>query len=87
MDKKQSQEKGKQKARPLTDAQSSALRESLGKKLKKARVETKLTQAEVAKKADVHVNYYARIERGEENPSYEKLHGILRALGLKKIEL
>ena len=37
----------------------------LGDKLKRAREKAKMTQAEVAAKAGIHVNYYARIERGE----------------------
>jgi transcriptional regulator with XRE-family HTH domain len=39
----------------------------LGKNIKKARKKADLTQAEVAEKAEIHVNYFARIERGEEN--------------------
>lgn len=54
-----------------------------GKNLKIARVEAGLTQQQVADKAKTHVNYYARIERGEENPSYETLEKITQALGVK----
>ena len=63
------------------------LRKELGAKLKKVRERAKLTQAEVAAQADVHVNYYARIERGEENPSFEKLQSIMKALKLKSLDL
>ena len=63
------------------------IRKELGNKLKNAREKAKLTQANVADAADMHVNYYARIERGEENPSYEILHGILKALKLNSLEL
>ena len=59
----------------------------LGNKLRKVREEAKLTQAEVAALAGVHVNYYARIERGEENPSFEKLQGIMRALKIKSLDI
>lgn len=59
----------------------------LGNKLRKVREEAKLTQAEVAAKAGIHVNYYARIERGEENPSFEKLQGIMKALKLKSLNI
>ena len=62
-------------------------RKVLGAKLLKIRKAAKLTQAEVAAKAGVHVNYYARIERGEENPSFEKLQGIMRALNIKTLDL
>lgn len=57
--------------------------EELGKTIKKARGKEKLTQAEVAQKAGIHVNYYAQIERGEVNPSYEILEAIAKALKTK----
>lgn len=59
----------------------------LGEKLRKAREEAKLTQVEVAKKADMDVNYYARIERGLGNPSYVKLHSIMKALKMKSLSI
>ncbi len=62
-------------------------RRKLGEKFKKAREKKKLTQAEVAKNADIHVNYYARVERGEENPSFEIIQGIMRVLGIKSFDL
>lgn len=55
----------------------------LGKKLRAFREEAELTQAEVAKATGISVNYYARIERGEENPTYEVLHQIKKALKIK----
>lgn len=55
----------------------------LGKKLRAFREKAGLTQAEVAKSTDISVNYYARIERGEENPTYEVLHQIKKALKIK----
>jgi transcriptional regulator with XRE-family HTH domain len=61
--------------------------EKLGKNIKKARIKLGLTQAQVAKKADIHVNFYARIERGEENPSYETLEKIAKALKAKSSEM
>lgn len=45
--------------------------QKIGKKLKEARKKIDLTQEEVAKKADISINYYARIERDEENPTLE----------------
>ena len=63
------------------------IRKILGSKLSKARKKTSLTQAEVARLASIHVNYYARVERGEENPTYEKLHGIAKALGLNPSDI
>lgn len=63
------------------------IRKELGEKLRAVREKAKLTQAEVATKAGVHVNYYARIERGEENPSFEKLQSVMKALGIKSLDL
>lgn len=59
----------------------------LGKNLKKARQKAGLTQAEVASKSDIHVNYYARIERGEVNPTIDILEAIARALKTKSSEI
>ena len=39
-----------------------------------------MTQVEVAEKADISVNYYARVERGEVNPSLDIFKSILKAL-------
>ena len=50
-----------------------------GQNIKIARSKSGLTQQQVADKAKMHVNYYARIERGGENPSYEALEKIVKA--------
>lgn len=52
------------------------------KKLKKAREKMGLTQEEVAEKAGVHVNYYARVERGEATPSLTRLKIIFKIVKL-----
>lgn len=52
----------------MASKKSDSTRKELGNKLKEARKKVGLTQAEVA---EVNTNYYARIERGEENPSFE----------------
>jgi len=62
-------------------------RKELGNQLKKVREQAGLTQTQVAAVASVHVNYYARIERGEENPTFEKLQGIMKALKIKSLDL
>jgi len=61
--------------------------QKIGKKLKEARLKLGLRQADVAKKADVSVNYYARIERDEENPTLETLKGILKVLKVKSSDV
>ena len=58
--------------------------EDIVKIFKEAREKSGLTQAEVAKKAGIHVNYYARIERGEKiKPRGYILNNIAKALGIK----
>ena len=58
-----------------------------GLKLKAARKKKNMTQAEVAKKAGLGTNYYACIERGEENPSGNKLESIFKVLGVKSSKI
>jgi transcriptional regulator with XRE-family HTH domain len=69
----------------MTSKNHNKVRKELGDKLKKAREQAKLTQLEVATTAGVNVNYYAQIERGEVNPSFEKLESIRKALGIKSL--
>jgi transcriptional regulator with XRE-family HTH domain len=57
----------------------------LGQKFKEAREKKKMTQVEVAKKAGMNTNYYAVIERGEINPSFETLKKIAEALSIKSL--
>ena len=59
----------------------------IGKKLKVTRKKLGLKQSEVAEKADISVNYYARIERNEENPTLETLERVLKALKLKSSDV
>jgi len=61
--------------------------EEIGRKIKKARQKVEMTQADVAEKAGIHVNYFARIERGEENPSIEIIEKIAKALKVKSSEI
>ncbi len=65
------------------DSKNGHVTKSLGDKLRSARKKANLTQEQVADRADMHVNYYARIERGEINTSYEKLHKIAEVLKIK----
>lgn len=61
--------------------------EEISKRFKKARKESGLTQLEVAEKANVSVNYYARIERGEVSPSLETLKDLMKILNIKSLEI
>lgn len=55
----------------------------LTKIVKEAREKLKLTQKQVAEKAGVTTNWYARFERGEENASQETRDTILKILKIK----
>lgn len=57
--------------------------QEISKELKAAREKKKLTQAEVADKASITVTYYAIIERGEGNPSWDIIKKLFRVLDLK----
>lgn len=59
----------------------------LGEKLKKARIKAKMTQAEVAEKAGLSVNYYAVVERGEENISSENILKLETVLKIKILNI
>ena len=61
--------------------------QNIGKKLKMARKKLNLKQSEVAGKADISVNYYARIERDEENPTLDTLKKICQALKVKSTDI
>jgi len=69
-----------------SDEQEKA-RKELGERLRQARELAKMTQQEVATSAGVHVNFYARVERGEENPSFEKLQSMMKVLRIKSLDL
>jgi len=57
--------------------------QQLAKILKNAREKSGLTQADVAEKASIHVNYYARVERGEVTPRVDIVENIAKALKIK----
>jgi transcriptional regulator with XRE-family HTH domain len=56
--------------------------EKLAKIFLEARQELGLTQLEVAEKASLTANAYARIERGERQPSSDSLRKLVKALGI-----
>jgi transcriptional regulator with XRE-family HTH domain len=55
----------------------------MGNNIRKFRIELGLTQIKVAEKSKISINYYARVERGEVNPSVKTLESILKALNVK----
>lgn len=68
-------------------AKSKTICKELGVTLRGVREKANLTQAEVATKAGIDVNYYARIERGLGNPSYVKLYSVMKALKMKSLNI
>lgn len=58
-----------------------------GNKLKDAREKLGLTQTEVAEKAGIHVNFYARLERGEEKPSIATVRKLSKLLKISSADI
>jgi predicted transcriptional regulator len=58
-------------------------RKKLGEGLKKAREELGLTQTEVATKAKINANYYAKVERGEADLAFVRLSRVFKVLKIK----
>ena len=59
----------------------------IGKKLKNARLEAALTQAEIAKKVDIQPNTYARIERGEAVVKLPTLRKLIKVLHINPSDI
>ena len=57
-----------------------ATTKKIAARLKEIRLERGLTQADLAQKADMNMNYYAKIERGEVKPAPEAYEKIAKAL-------
>lgn len=51
-----------------------------GEVLKQARIKKNLTQIEVAEKAQIHPNTYAKIERDEQDPSFATIKNLAKVL-------
>jgi len=62
-------------------------REEVGRKIKQVREAKDLTQVELAEKAGIAVNYFAMIERGEVNFTFDKLYRIIKALKIKSSQI
>lgn len=59
----------------------------ISENIKRIRESKKLLQAEVASKAEINSNYYAKVERGEAKPSGVTLVKIIKALGVKSTDI
>ncbi len=63
------------------------LRKKIGKCLKRVRKKRDLKQVEVAVDAGINPSYYSKIERGEVNPSLEKVYRIIKTLKVHSSDL
>lgn len=59
----------------------------IGEKIKQARMQQGATQAEVAEKAGLNTNYYARIERGDATATIEAIQKIAKALNVASSDI
>jgi len=59
----------------------------IAKNLKQVRLAKGLTQIELADKAGINSNAYAKIERAERNPSLDTLEKLIKALGIKSSDV
>lgn len=55
--------------------------------LRKFRQQKELTQSELADRAGINTNYYAKVERGEIKPSADTFEKIIKALGVKSSDI
>jgi len=61
--------------------------QEIANKIKEARISKNLTQEDVAKKAGLNANSYAKIERGIQKPKVLTLTKILKALEIKSSKI
>ncbi len=61
--------------------------QEIANKIKEARISKNLTQEDIAKKAGINTNSYAKIERGIQKPKVITLTKILKALEIKSSKI
>ena len=71
----------------MSNSEQEIIRVSIGLKIKARREAKKLTQAELADLAGIKVNYFAMIERGEVNFTFDKIYRIIKALKVKSSQV
>jgi len=60
---------------------------SIGKSMRKVRKGQGREQVEVAEEAGISTSFYARLERGEGNPTLEVLYAVVKALHVKASDI
>ncbi len=63
------------------------LEQAVAQNLRAVRMQRKLSQERVAKKAGISVSYVSMLERGERSPPLETLESIAKALGVPPLAL
>ena len=66
---------------------SQVFRKTVGQNVRTFRLRLKLTQEQLAEKADLHWTYISGVERGRYNVSLDTLETLAKALGRKPFEL
>lgn len=64
-----------------------SIKKKFGERLRKLRMEQKLTQEQLAEKSGMHFTYIGQIERGIRNPSLINLFKLAKALKVPASEL
>jgi len=64
-----------------------AIKELIGKRIQELRKTQRLSQEQVAEKADISPNYLSRIECGKENPTLDMLIKLADALEVEMWEM
>jgi len=62
-------------------------RKLVGNTLRQLRRKQGLTQAELAKKAGISPNFYARVERGKVKASLDTYESVIKALNVKSSDV
>ena len=60
---------------------------SIAIKIRKARLQKKMTQVVVAQKSGISETYFAQIERGEKNPTISVISKIIDVLGVSSKDI
>ncbi len=71
----------------MLNLQDAKVIQNITAKIKKFRLEQRLTQAQLAKKAGINTNYYAKMERENPSLSVVTLKKVLAALKVKSSDV
>ena len=63
------------------------IRIAFGNNIRQKRISLKLSQEQLAERANLHTNYIGSVERGERNISIDNIYKISNALGVHPREL